>query len=117
MRRLAPLALLVLLPVPLAGCGATFPGGGHHVTTPTPSAVVGPLPGASGPAGNAASGKTLFTANACGSCHTYGPAASTGTVGPNLDKLPADAKKANHGTLEQYTEQSIVAPAAYIVPG
>src|SRR4051794_39038677 len=116
-RRLAPLALLVLLAAALTGCSETVPGGEHHVTTPTPQAVVGPLPGASGPAGNAANGKTLFTANACGSCHTYQPAGSTGTVGPDLDRLPEQAKRANHGTLEQFTLQSIVAPAAYIEPG
>jgi cytochrome c551/c552 len=113
-RRLAPFAVVAAF---LAGCSATVPGGGHHVTTPTPQSVVGPLPNTSGPAGNAANGKTLFAANACGSCHTYAPAGATGKVGPDLDTLAEQAKKANHGTVEQFALQSIVAPASYIAPG
>jgi mono/diheme cytochrome c family protein len=115
-RRLALLGLLALLALLAAGCGKTVPGGGRGVTTPTPEAVVGTVP-SSGPAGNAAAGKTIYAAQGCGACHTFPPAGSTGKVGPNLVRLPADAKKANQGTLEQYTKSSIVAPGSYIVPG
>ena len=65
----------------------------------------------------AAAGKALFASNGCGSCHTYKPAASTGKVGPDLDNLPADAKKANKGPLPVYVKQSIEDPSAYVVPG
>ena len=113
-RRLALLALLAAL---LSGCSATAPGGGHHVTTPTPSSVVGALPQTSGPKGDPAAGKQLFAANACASCHTFQPVNATGKVGPDLDKLPAEAKQANRGTFDQFVTQSIVAPDAYIAPG
>ena len=65
----------------------------------------------------AAAGKALFVSNGCGSCHTYKPAASNGKVGPDLDNLPADAKKANKGPLPAYVKQSIEDPGAYVVPG
>lgn len=68
-------------------------------------------------AGNAAQGKALFTSLGCTSCHTFKPAGSTGTVGPNLDTRPAqDAKKA-HMALAAFVRQSIVAPNAFIAPG
>ena len=67
------------------------------------------------PAG--APGLAVFQANGCGGCHTLKSANATGTVGPNLDNLKADAAKANRGPLAQYIEQSIVDPGAYIVPG
>lgn len=109
-----PLAVLALL---LTACNDTVPGNNRHVTTPTPSAVVGPLPETSGPKGDPAAGKQLFAANACASCHTFQPANATGKVGPDLDKLAAEAKAANRGTLEQFVTQSIADPSAYIAPG
>ena len=84
------------------------------MTTPFPVTVIGTLPQA--PTG-AAAGKALFTANGCGGCHTFTPAGSTGKVGPNLDNLAADAQKANRGSLEAYTRESIKHPNVYIVPG
>ena len=43
-------------------------------------------------------------------------AGATGTVGPDLDKVAADAQKA--GTpLAAYVKQSIVDPSAYVAPG
>jgi cytochrome c oxidase subunit 2 len=66
--------------------------------------------------GGAASGKAVFTANGCGSCHTLTAAGSTGTVGPNLDKLPAEAKGAGQ-PLEPFIRESIVNPNKYIAPG
>jgi mono/diheme cytochrome c family protein len=69
------------------------------------------------PTGNAAAGKAVFASAGCGACHTYAPAGSSGTVGPNLGGLPHDAQKANRGTLAQYVHESIVSPNAYIVPG
>src|SRR5438067_2114045 len=48
-----------------------------------------------GPAQLAAAGKTVFqsTDAGCAACHTLGDAGATGTVGPNLDHVVADAKK------------------------
>jgi mono/diheme cytochrome c family protein len=105
MRRLLPLAALALA---LAGCG------GGKVVSPVPVTVIGTV--AQGPTGSAA-GKALYDSNGCGGCHTFKPAASTGKVGPDLDNLAADAKKANRGSLEQYTRESIEDPNAYIVAG
>jgi cytochrome c551/c552 len=65
----------------------------------------------------AATGKTLFSANGCGSCHTFKPAGSSGTIGPNLATKPAlDANKA-HMPLAAFIRESIVKPNAYISPG
>ncbi len=114
MRRLALFALLAVF---LAGCGKTVPGGGRKVTTPTPATVVGTIPSQTGPPGNATRGKAIYTTNGCGACHTFKPAGSTGKVGPNLEDLAASAKKANQGSLAQYTLSSIVNPNAYVVPG
>ncbi len=84
-------------------------------TTPTSTAPTPPPPPA--PSGNPAAGKAVFTSAGCVACHTFKPAGSTGTIGPNLDHLAADAKKANRGSLAQYVEESIVNPNAYVVPG
>src|SRR5215468_9135346 len=105
MRRLLPFVVLALA---LAGCG------GGTVTTPFPVTVIGTLPQA--PTG-AAAGKAVFVANGCGGCHTFTPAGAAGKVGPDLDNLAADATKANRGSLEEYTKESIADPNAYIVPG
>jgi mono/diheme cytochrome c family protein len=65
----------------------------------------------------AARGKATFAASGCAACHTFKPAGSTGTVGPDLDTRPAaDAKKAKM-TLPAFVRQSIVSPDAYIAPG
>src|SRR5713226_3266934 len=103
MRRLA---LVVALPLALAlaGCGS------EGVVAPTAETVVGSLP-------KAAAGAKLYASNGCGGCHVYTPAKSAGKVGPSLDKLAADAQKANQGPLDQYTFESIKNPGAYVVPG
>ena len=68
-------------------------------------------------AGNPAQGKSVFASNGCGSCHTFRPAGSTGTIGPDLDTKPAlDAKK-NNMQLAVFIRESIVTPNAYIAPG
>ncbi len=85
-------------------------------TTPTQTAPAKP-PAPPPPKGNAAAGKQLFTAQGCVGCHTFAPAGSTATVGPDLDKLASDAQAANRGTVEQYTAESIRDPNAYVVPG
>ena len=81
-------------------------------TTATSGTTTAPAAG-----GNAAAGKAVFVSNACGSCHTFTPAGTNGTVGPNLDTSPtADATKDNMD-LTAFVRQSIVDPNAYIAPG
>jgi cytochrome c551/c552 len=67
--------------------------------------------------GNAAAGKAVFAANACGSCHTFKPAGASGTVGPDLDTRVAADAKADHMALDAFVRQSIVDPNAYIAKG
>src|SRR6478672_3015363 len=109
MRRLVPFLLLAFV---LAGCGAT------EVVSPTAETVIGtvaaPAPTA---AGNAKAGATLFVAQGCGGCHTYKPAGTKGNVGPDLDNLASDAKKADHGPVPDYAAESIENPSAYTAPG
>jgi len=62
------------------------------------------------------SGAAVFKNNGCESCHTLTAAGATGTVGPDLDKLPQWAQGA--GTpLQQFIETSITDPNAYVAPG
>ena len=78
--------------------------------TPAP-----PSGGAPAPSGGAA-GKAVFQANGCGSCHKLTASNATGTVGPDLDKLPAYAKQAGQ-PLQAFIHESIVSPNAYIQSG
>ena len=62
--------------------------GGGEDTTATPETVEGTLPqetGGTAAQGDAAKGKAVFASAGCGGCHTFGPAGSNGSVGPNLD--------------------------------
>jgi cytochrome c oxidase subunit II len=61
-------------------------------------------------------GAAVFTNNGCASCHTLTAAKSTGTVGPDLDKLKAEAQQAGV-PLDQFVSTSITDPNAYIQPG
>ena len=88
-------------------------GDDRATTTPAATTPAKPPP----PAGDAAAGKTLFTAQGCVACHTFKPAGATAKVGPDLDNLAADAEKANRGTVEEYAAESIKDPTAYTVPG
>ena len=67
-------------------------------------------------AGDAAAGKALFESKACGSCHTFTPAGTHGTIGPDLDKLKASATTAGQD-LDAFIFTSISDPNAYIAPG
>jgi cytochrome c oxidase subunit 2 len=66
--------------------------------------------------GGAGAGKAVFANNGCGSCHVFKPAGSSGKVGPDLDKLPEQAKRAGK-PLDEFARESIVDPNAYIEPG
>jgi cytochrome c oxidase subunit 2 len=79
-----------------------------------PSAAAGGGPAAGG--GTAASGKSAFMSNGCNSCHTLAAASATGKVGPDLDRLKAEAQRAGK-PLDAFVRESIVDPNAYIEPG
>jgi mono/diheme cytochrome c family protein len=108
MRRLAPLLGCTLL---LAACG------GAKTVSPVPNTVEGTIPKPQVVKGAPAAGKGVFASQGCGSCHTYAPAGSKGKVGPDLANIPADAKKANQGTVDEYVKTSIQDPNAYVVSG
>ena len=112
MRRAALIAALAAL---LAGCG------GEKNTAPLPETVEGTTPAQPEPqppaaSGDAAAGKQVFASNGCGSCHTFRPAGSSGTTGPDLDKLPEFAKKAGK-PLPDFVHESIANPDAYVEQG
>ena len=74
--------------------------------------------------GDAANGKTVFTANGCGACHVLADADAAGAVGPNLDETkPAadvivDRVTNGKGTMPAFagklTDEQIQDVAAYI---
>ena len=74
----------------------------------------GANPGNAAPGGT--SGQKLFVDNGCNGCHTFKPASSTGTIGPDLDKLAQYAQQAGQ-PLDQFIRESIVKPSAYIESG
>jgi cytochrome c oxidase subunit 2 len=63
-----------------------------------------------------AAGLAVFSANSCSTCHTLTAAKSTGTIGPDLDKLVSYAQQA-HQPLAAFVRQSIVDPNAYVQSG
>ena len=66
----------------------------------------------------AKTGEQIFTAAGCAGCHTFSPAGSNGTIGPNLNDLKAAAAKFAKGKPpEDYVRESILQPDAFIVPG
>jgi cytochrome c551/c552 len=79
---------------------------GTTTTSTTPAAT-----------GNAANGKAVFTSAGCAACHTFTPAGTHATVGPDLDKLADYAKQAGV-PIDQYTTDAIIhPPAKYVPPG
>jgi mono/diheme cytochrome c family protein len=102
------LLLALALGVLLAGCG------GEETVAPTAETVVGTVPGEVDLSkGNAEAGKEVFTDvadPACGTCHTYGPAGTEQTLGPNLDEALADKDP-------EFILESIVNPDAEVTPG
>ena len=67
-----------------------------------------------GPPGEA--GKTVFANNGCAACHALAAAGAKGTIGSDLDKLPAAATAAGQ-PLAEYIRESIVEPGKVIAPG
>jgi mono/diheme cytochrome c family protein len=105
------LALVAAFGALVAGCG------GEKTTSPLPETVVGQQPQPQPqPKGDAAAGKQVFESQGCSGCHTFKPAGSTGTTGPDLDKLPQYAKAANQ-PLDEFVHDSIQDPNKYTEKG
>ncbi len=62
------------------------------------------------PSGSPEAGKAVFAAQGCGNCHTFAPAGSSGTVGPNLTEALA-------GKDAEFVRESIVDPNAEVTSG
>jgi len=102
---LSGLAILV------AGCGSAT------VVSPTAETVVGTVPQETTPTetvdtskGDPAAGKEVFMSSGCGGCHTYGPAGTSATIGPDLDT-------ALQGKDDQFVLESIVDPNKQVAEG
>ena len=67
-------------------------------------------------AGASPEGESVFADNGCGSCHTFEPAGTSAVQGPDLDQLPALARRAGR-PLEEFTRESILAPGEYVERG
>ena len=95
-------AVLTAVSVAAAGCGGGSTGNTKTVTAPP---------------GNAVRGKQIFAQYGCGNCHTFSPARTSATVGPNLDRLAIYAEKA-HKQVMDFTRSAITnPPAPYVPPG
>lgn len=80
-------------------------------TTPPPPPPAAPTTtAAEAPSGSPAAGKAVFAAQGCANCHTFAPAGSTGTVGPNLGE-------ALKGKSPEFIRESIVNPNAEVASG
>lgn len=66
----------------------------------------------------AKTGEQIFTAAGCAGCHTFSPAGSNGTIGPNLDELAAAAGNREPGkSAEEYVRESLTKPEAFLTKG
>ena len=74
------------------------------------AAAASKAPAGAGPA------LATFRSAGCSGCHTFKPAGSTATTGPDLDTIGADAHKAGK-PLAQFVRESILDPNAYIAKG
>ena len=73
-------------------------------------ASVAGVPGIKPPTAPGGPGGQIFANNGCGSCHTMQAAGSSGTTGPDLDKVLKGQSKGE-------IEESIVAPDEKLTPG
>ena len=71
---------------------------------------------ASGGAAGGGPGLAVFNNQGCSACHTFKPAGSSATTGPDLDNLAADAQRAGQ-PLDAFVRESIIDPNAYIEKG
>ena len=84
---------------------------GEVVTETAPGDEPQPQETAEGPGGgDAAAGRTVFTSQGCGGCHTFQAAGTNASVGPNLDE-------SLQGDDAEHIRQSIVDPNAEVESG
>jgi mono/diheme cytochrome c family protein len=96
----------------------TVAGPGRTNTTPTTgSTTTASTTTTSSSGGAIAAGKVVYDSQGCGGCHTFKPAGSTGTTGPNLDTAPATDAQAAGMPLPAFIKQSIIDPNAYVPKG
>jgi mono/diheme cytochrome c family protein len=109
-RKLAALGCLAATALAVSACGGTS---GSSSSSSSSSETSSPATTAAGPAGgtttattatttsrgtsggSVAAGKVVFKAN-CGGCHTLKDAGTSGSVGPNLDKLKPNMATVQH---------------------
>ena len=121
MKRAALFIAALVFVLGVAACG------GGEETTATPETVEGTLPqetGGATAAGDATKGKAVFASAGCGGCHTFEPAGSNGSVGPNLDdsnvSLDAAVTQIENGGggmppfKDRLSEQEIADVAAFV---
>jgi len=107
---LALAGILAGLVILVAGCGDAT------VVSPTAESVVGTVPEqtptetVNTSKGDPAAGKEVFMSSGCGGCHTYGPAGTSATIGPDLDT-------ALEGKDADFVLESIVQPNDEIASG
>jgi mono/diheme cytochrome c family protein len=66
----------------------------------------------------ATTGEQIFTAAGCAGCHTFSPAGSNASIGPDLNDLAAAAGNREPGMPpEEYVRESLTKPEAFLVPG
>ena len=94
----------------------THPGSSVSAAAAPPPTTTGATPPPPSGGGDLAAGKKAFADNGCAACHTFAAAGSTGTIGPDLDKLKTFAAAANM-PLNDFIRESIVKPEAYIEKG
>jgi mono/diheme cytochrome c family protein len=129
-RRLGPIAILLLPLVFAAGCSTSKPG--EKTVSPLPTKVVGTVPKAETatvPAvyknGDPTAGKAVFKSAGCAGCHTLKDANAHGNVGPNLDQakpsLSLAVKRVTQGAgampsfKGQLSDKQIADVTAYVV--
>ncbi len=113
------IALSILMFVAMISAVLIFGKEKKTAAATTPAAATSTASGttttAAAATGDATAGKAVFASAGCSACHTFKAAASTGTIGPNLDDLATYAQKAGE-PIAQFTEEAITAPPAKYVP-
>jgi mono/diheme cytochrome c family protein len=91
-----------------AAAGETATETGGTTTEGTTTEEAQPPPAA--PTGDPAAGKSVFSAQGCGGCHTFSAAGTNASVGPNLDE-------ALQGEDAEFVRESIIDPNKEITSG
>jgi mono/diheme cytochrome c family protein len=90
--------------------GETTTETGGTTTEQTTTGEAQPPPPPAAAEGDAAAGKAVFAAQACGGCHAYSAAGTNSSVGPDLDE-------ALQGKDPEFVRESIVDPNKEITSG